>query len=122
MLGYAWCLGDDGHVEVKYATADGCCDSDFVNSHAVRPDVAMFHQSDDNHCGPCIDFAGNQSDAVFSKRLKKDPPVSVDVIAPSSFSPTSAHNAKLVVGYLMSQPPLRTPQAILAHRTVVLLN
>jgi len=122
MLGYAWCLGDDGHVEVKYATVDGCCDSGFVNSHTVRPDVAVLHRSGDDHCGPCLDFAGNQSDAVFSKRLKRIPSSPINAIISNSFPSTAAQNANLVARNLASQPPPRISQTILAHRTVVLLN
>jgi hypothetical protein len=121
-FGYTWCFGDDGHVEVKYVTLDGCCDGDLVNSDVARYDVPTIHQPDDDHCGSCLDFSTQQNEIAFFKRLKRTPSVSTKVIAPNGFSPILADNAKLVVGHLMSQPPLRTSQTILAHRTVVLLN
>ena len=122
MLGYAWCLGDDGHVEIQYVTSNGCCDSNLENSHSVRPDVATLHQSSDNHCGSCLDFSTQPNEAVFSKRLKRVSSGSIKIISSNSFPSISAQNVKLVVSNLASQPPPRVSQAILAHRTVVLLN
>jgi len=122
MLGYAWCLGEDGHVEINYVTSNGCCDSNFENSHSARPDVATLHQSSDNHCGSCLDFSTQPNEAVFSKRLKRTSSGSINAISSNSFPSISAQNAKLVVGNLASQPPPRISQTILAHRTVVLLN
>ena len=122
MLGYAWCLGDDGHVEIKYATSNSCCDSNFENSHSIRPDVATLHQSSNDHCGSCLDFSAQPNEAVFSKRLKRVSSGSINAITSNSFPSISAQNTKLVVGNLASQPPPRISQTILAHRTVVLLN
>ena len=121
-FGYTWCFGDDGHVEVKYVTLDGCCDGDLENRTVASYDVPTIHQPDDDHCGSCLDFSTQQNEIVFLKRLKRTPSVSTKVIAPDSSSPSLADNAKLVVGHIMSLPPLRTSQTILAHRTVVLLN
>ncbi len=122
MLGYTWCLGDNGHVEVKYVTSNSCCDTNFEDSHSVRPGVATLHQSSDNHCGSCLDFSTQPNEAVFSKRLKRVSSDSINTISSNSFPSISTQNAKLVVGNLALQPPPRISQTILAHRTVVLLN
>jgi hypothetical protein len=121
MLSYAWCLGDDGHVEINYVTSNGCCDSNLETSHIVRPNVSTLHQSSNNHCGSCLDFSAQPNEAVFSKRLKRISSGSI-AITSNGFPPISAQDAKLVVGNLASQTPTRISQTILAHRTVVLLN
>lgn len=122
MLDYTWCLGDDGHVEIKYVTSNGCCDSNFENSHISRSEVATLHQSSDNHCGSCLDFSTQPNEAVFAKRLKRVSSNPIKAITANGFPSISAQNAKLVVSNLASQPPPRISQTILAHRTIVLLN
>jgi hypothetical protein len=121
-LGYTWCFGDDGHVDIKYATVDSCCDKGSGSRDAARYEGTTIHQPVDDHCVSCLDFSTQQDEAAFLKRIKKVLSFSAKINAPSSFSMVSTQDAKMVAGHLMSQPQPRTSQTILAHRTVVLLN
>ena len=120
--GYAWCFGEDGHSEIEEATIAGCSDNQFEPKEFIKYDTPTLHGSENEHCGPCLDFSAQQSETVFSKRLKKILQTPVDTIkqdvSPQNFSQT----VKLIAVNLASQPPPRISQTILAHRTVVLLN
>jgi hypothetical protein len=120
--GYAWCFGEDGHSEIEEATVAGCHDGQDKPGEAVRHDTPTLHNSEDEHCGPCLDFSLQQDEANFSKRLKKAPAIPIEITSLNGFTFAFAQSVKLVSGNLASQPPPRISQAILSHRTVVLLN
>lgn len=122
LFGYAWCVGDDGHVEVSYVPGDGCCDGELSRSATQTHNRPGFSQASDDGCGLCLDFSTQQSDAVFLKRLKRSLTPSADALSPKSFFPGITQSLKLTVSCLAAQSPPRIAQAILAHRTVVLLN
>lgn len=120
---FAWCFGEDGHSIVEEATITGCVDGDGQDTSkvAVKHDTPSLHSSNDKHCGPCLDFSAQQSEAVFSKSCKKHLRAPTDLISLSIFTQSFAQSVTLVVGNLAPQPPPRISQRILAHRTIVLL-
>ena len=120
--GYAWCFGEDGHSAIEEATVAGCHDGQDKPGEAVRHDTQTLYNSDDEHCGPCLDFSLQQGETTFSKQFKKTSPPPFKVTSLNSFTFAFVQSAKLVSGNLASQPPPRISQTILAHRTVVLLN
>ena len=122
LLGYAWCVGDDGHVEVSYATGSGCCDDGHELSSAIQYDTPSLSQASDDHCGLCLDFTAQQSDAVFFKRFKKTLTIPVETLSSNNSSLSIIYSTKLVVDAPLPQPPPRIAQFLLVHRTVVLLN
>ncbi|MGK2906584.1 MAG: hypothetical protein ACSLFH_09600 [Desulfuromonadales bacterium] len=121
VFGYAWCVGDDGHVGIDVFTDKSCCADDFQGDKAVRSDLSAISQSSE-HCGLCLDFSAQQSDAVFLKRLKRIPTTSSDTVSPKSHTQIAPRNDNLVVGHLMPRFQPRISQTMLAHRTVVLRN
>jgi hypothetical protein len=120
--GYAWCFGDDGHTAIEEATVAGCTDGQDELGEAVGYDTPTLHNSEGEHCGSCLDFALQQSEAYFSKRFNKALTAPIEVKSLNDFTFAFAQSTKLVSGNLASQPPPRISQTILAHRTVVLLN
>jgi hypothetical protein len=122
VFGYAWCIGDDGHVEVSYAKNIGCCVDELDSHTADRYDVPTISMPNGDSCGLCLDFSVQQYDAVFFKRIKKFSTLSVAALPSHILSAKAVQRDSLVAGNLASQPPPRVSQAILAHRTVVLLN
>ena len=122
MPGYAWCFGDDGHIDVEYVAGSGCADDASAASAADNQNVASYSQSDEEHCGPCLDFDIQLNDATTKKRLENKAPVCIDAIAINAFTTFSSQTVKMVVGNLVPQPPPRISQSILNHRTVVLLT
>ncbi len=122
LLGYAWCVGDDGHVEVSYATGSGCCDDDQELNTGSQYDTPSLSQASGAHCGLCLDFTAQQSDAVFFKRFKRTLTAPVEVLSSNYSSLSVIYSTKLVADAHLPQPPPWIAQTILAHRTVVLLN
>lgn len=120
-LGYAWCVGDDGHVEVGYSIDSNCCVED-LKSHSVnRYDAPSIRHASGDSCDLCFDFTVQQYDVVFFKRVKR---TSVSAVAPfpsNVLSPNMVQNAQLVASLALQSPP-RVSNTILAHRTVVLRN
>jgi len=119
--GYAWCVGEDGHVGVSYSNNSGCCIDDqksrFVNSY----DSPTVSHAKDASCGLCRDFTLQQYDAVFFKRVKRTSGTSVSPFASNVLPANGGQKTQLVAG-LTFQPPPRISKTILAHRTIVLLN
>ncbi len=121
-LGLSWCFGDDGHVEL--ATVNGCGDSAAelaANSHCEdNPELGSEAES----CGPCLDYALEQDEAIFAKRLHKAPLALIDLLAPKPQTTNFATNSNTngAVGRLARQPQPRISQTILLHRTTVLLT
>jgi hypothetical protein len=122
MPGYAWCFGDDGHVDIEYIAGSDCADGVSAPISADKHNEYSFSQSDEEHCGPCLDFYIQLNDATTTKRLENKAPVSIGAIAITAVPSLSAQTVKMLVGNLVPQPPPRIAQTILNHRTVVLLN
>ena len=120
--GYAWCFGDDGHVEIEYISGSDCADDACATNLSDTLSESTFSQPDEDHCGPCLDLDIQLNDATTTKRLENKAPVTLDAIAITSLPSPSAQTVKMVVGNLVPQPPPRIAQSILNHRTVVLLN
>jgi hypothetical protein len=122
MPGYAWCFGDDGHVDIEYIAGSDCADDALAANLSDKLYATSFSQSDEDHCGPCFDLDIQLNDATTTKRLENKAPVSLGAIAITALPSLSAQTVKLLVGNLIPQPPPRIAQSILNHRTVVLLN
>ncbi|MCK4507463.1 MAG: hypothetical protein KAU27_02910 [Desulfuromonadales bacterium] len=122
LLGYAWCVGDDGHVEVSYATGRDCCDDGQEQGATEQYDVPTISQASGDSCGLCLDFSTQQCEAVFFKRIKRTSTASLVPLSANNSLPSAMQSVKLVAAVPLPQPPLRVAQAILSQRTVVLLN
>jgi len=122
LLGYVWCVGDDGHVEVIYTTGNDCCDDDQVRGTANHYDGSSISQSNSDHCGSCLDFAAQQCEAVFFKRIKRASVAPVEPLSPNNSHPSAMQSIKQVAGFVLPQAPSGIAQAIVFHRTVVLLT
>lgn len=120
--GYAWCFGDDGHLDVKYIAASGSAAEVSAPTRSDQHEGLSLAQSDEEHCGPCLNFVIQLNDATATKRLENRAPVSIGAIAISTLPSLSAQTVKMVIGNLLPQPPPRIAQSILHHRTVVLLT
>ena len=120
LFGYAWCFGDDGHVDVSYSNGGGCCDEGLEKRTADRYAVPTLSQLSTDSCGSCLDISAQQRGAVFFKRLKQVSTPSVATLSANSFSLKKVQGA-LWVARLTSLSPRVSP-TLLAHRTVVLLN
>ena len=121
-FGYAWCVGDDGHVEVNYISGGDCCADDSSNRDVDRYDVTAISHSDGEHCGLCLDSSAKPSEAIFLKRLKRTSTVSIATVSLNNFPSPVLKGSKLLAGNRATLSLPRVSQAILAHRTVVLLN
>lgn len=122
LLGYVWCVGDDGHVEVSYTSGNDCCGDDHVHSSTKRYDGPSISQNSADHCGSCLDFSAQQCEAVFLKRLKRTSLVSLEPLSPNKSLPSAMQSVKLIAANHFRHPSQRVAQAILFHRTVVLLS
>ena len=120
LFGYAWCFGDDGHVEVNYTKGVSCCSEDLENRSADRYVTATISQSSGDFCGSCLDVSTQQCGAVFLKRLKRASTASVAILTANFFSPKRVQGSPWVARLTPLSP--RVSPTILAHRTVVLLN
>ena len=121
LLGYVWCVGDDGHVEVTYTVGGDCCADGEEQGTANHYDGPSITQASGDHCGSCLDFSAQQCEAVFFKRIKRTSLVSLDPVSPNNSLPSTMQSIKLVAS-LLPQPPPGVAQTILFHRTVVLLT
>jgi hypothetical protein len=122
VFGYAWCVGDDGHVEVSYTKADVCCATDSENRNNDSSNGTVISRFDGEGCGLCLDFSALQSEAVFFKRLKRASTISLPPFSHNSSPAMAVQSIKLLVGNSVSPPLPKISQTLLAHRTVVLLN
>jgi hypothetical protein len=122
IMGYVWCLGDDGHVEVNYTVGNDCCDDGHVRSPAEHYDGPTISQANTDHCGSCLDFSAQNYEAVFFKRLKRTSPVSLEPLSPNNSLTSAMQSVRLATVNHSRQPSLRIAQAILFQRTVVLLS
>jgi hypothetical protein len=122
VLGCTECVGCESSQRVN-ALADKECGADErIYDHDDSHDVPAIDQFGDEQHGSCPDCSISQGSTVFSKRTKRIPTAATVPVILKDFSLTSATSIKLVVGNLAPQPPTKTSQTLLAHRTVVLLN
>jgi len=121
VLGFAWCVGNDGHVEFERGTRHNCGDENFTDENFGRNDARIILGTNYECCGPCLDLS-IQNEAYIIKRLKKTSVAPSDAISQNVFPRNTIQSTKLLVGNLITQQPSRISQTILAHRTVVLLN
>ena len=122
VFGCSECVDGEKSQRVNTSVSKCCCTNDLRNSHGDSHDVPVIYQLGDEHQGSCLDCSTLQDSSVFSKRTKRIS-AAATIAAISNYSPlTAAKDARLVVGNLATQPPTRTSQTLLAHRTVVLLN
>jgi coenzyme F420-reducing hydrogenase beta subunit len=120
VFGYAWCFGDDGHVEVNYSKGGSCCSEDFESHSVNRYNTPSISQLKLDSCGSCLDFSAQQSDAVFFKRVKRTSVSTVVTFSTNFFSTKVVQSAPCIAKQISSSP--RVSPTLLAHRTVVLLN
>ena len=118
--GFAWCIGEDGHFEIEYI-ATGDFGGGVTGSSGNMTGESSI-QIDEDHCGPCLDFIFQSHEAMSANRPHHKTSKSHDVFALKIFPSITCQTVKLVVGNLVPQPPPRISQAILEHRTIVLLN
>jgi len=116
--GFAWCIGEDGHFEIEYIAAEGC------GGETVASDIIAGSPSvhiDEDHCGPCRDFYLPSPEAMSANRFHPKTLPSPDFIASNRIPSITFQAASLIVANLVPQPPPRISQAVLEHRTTVLL-
>ena len=118
-LGYAWCFGDDGHSKIEQATLNGCADRGDGCSTRLRYAREGLSNVDVEQSRPCSDLLLDRSNAFVSKRIVKDTKVDSTLKAQVASSPV-AYNQQIKSKYISHSP--RVSQAVLAQRTVVLLN
>lgn len=120
LFGYAWCFGDDGHVDVSFTRNVNCCNEALEKRSANRDVLPNISQRSADSCGSCLDVSTQQRGAVTFKRLKQVSTPSVAASVTSSFSHKKAHGTAWSVR--LASRSLRVSPTILAQRTVVLLN
>jgi hypothetical protein len=118
-FGFAWCLGDDGLSRIEKATPNGCADRKYGCADVEPSGISSIIKTDDSHCSPCSDLLIKQGSAIVSKRDAKTFKAALVARSPIAFVPVSAQQT---VKSLPVTRALWVSQAILAHRTVVLLN
>jgi hypothetical protein len=118
-FGYAWCYGDDGRTRVEQASVNGCADRQGECQPLPRNLPVTIAGPDSDHSPQCSDVLIGSDEVVVTKRSDKSlklPIVSSPVVLLFSASDTQPNQFFTVLS------PKRVSQAILAHRTVVLLN
>jgi len=118
---YAWCIGDDDHLEIERFEIGGCVDEGLNDRDSNGHDSVSVNEFGEDHCGPCVDFYIPSNDVITLKQLKSFSPAYLDTFSTGSVTPHSFQVAKMVVGNLVPQPPPRISSQVLTHRTVVLL-
>jgi hypothetical protein len=118
-FGFAWCVGDDGRTRVEQASVNGCADRQGechpLDSYAPISISGL----DSEHSSSCSDVLIGSDEVVISKRIVKPHKLSlVDNVEVFPLKASDNQPRQL----LAVTPPQRVSQAILAHRTVVLLN
>lgn len=122
VFGCSACVGDERSERVTSSADKGCCIDGLISNHEDGDDVIFIHNLGDDQRGSCADCSTQQGSTVFSKRTNRVPTAVIPSIISRSFPQTATAKFKLVVGNLAPQPPTKTSQTLLAHRTVVLLN
>jgi hypothetical protein len=121
VLGFTWCVGNDGHVELERGTGHDCGDENFASENYCKNASPIIFGTSYECCGPCLDLS-LQNEAYIVKRLKKITVAHSDAINLNVFPRNAVRKTNLLVRNLITQHPPRISKTILAHRTVVLLN
>jgi len=119
--GYVWCLGEDGHAALEYAAGGSCGPGAQPQDQDCHGEVIFDLPSQEEHCGPCLDIPHSLN--AISKRTQDHKDFQSHILFQST-AQVSAIPAfsRTLTANLYPQPPPRISQAILSHRTVVLLN
>ena len=118
--GFAWCFGEDGHIEIEYVSTGDCGDRPAASPSKVAG-TSQAH-IDEDHCGPCQDIYLQAHEARSVGRIYFKAPLDPGALAFNTNPSISSPTVRMVVGNLVPQPPPRIPRSILEHRTIVLLN
>lgn len=118
--GFVLCIGENGHSAYEHSLAGKCAPSE--TSCPVRAACNISSCSVD-HCGPCQDYVTNFDS--LSGRVRSDLDISTSVSLPdiSAVSiPAVTVFLRDLTANLSPLPPPRPYTALIALRTVVLLN
>lgn len=118
----SWCVSASHRAQIEKSFASdcgGCCEGAgatcLVKGAKTRaPECAQ--------CYPCLDFSTQPDKATLVKRFAKIPVFSIAAAVSNAFTPMPSLAGKPLNGNPALQLQTRISQAILAHRTVVLLN
>lgn len=117
--GFAWCIGEDGHFEIEYEAIKGC-GIGAIGSTVDPVDGSSVHIKEDNR-GACLDIYLQSGEAISNKRLYEKVIKTADTLALSAPPLFTSQAVKMVIANLVPRPPQRITQAVLDHRTIVLL-
>jgi len=119
--GLVFCFADDGHVEFEYASEGRCRDGYVIDIDIPDNEVISISAPTESHCGSCNDLDISHTDTTFTKRLLNKSLSSLDIPQMDKVFPYSGSFDRLVLSNFAPQPPPRISQAVLNHRTTVLL-
>jgi len=122
--GFAWCVGEDGHIEVELSVSGDCAGKAFrPSTHSATADASSVYfaaEFDAEHCGPCNDFYFQAHEVISASRHDKTPPSPGLHALDSLIALTYKNNIQPERSFAPVSPQ-RISQAILSHQTVVLL-
>lgn len=122
VLGYVWCLGEDGHSEFESVANKGCYTTPPQQAQGCHNEEgALESHTQEDHCGPCLDIPACLDVTSTRNQSQKGFDVSTGTASLPQIS-LSPIFARVLTKNLLAKSPPRVSQAILAHRTVVLLN
>lgn len=118
-MSFVLCFGDDGHTRVEQASVYGCGNCEEVSDTHWGYNADRLSSRADERTRSCSDLPLSNDSLVYSKRNIKaaDIPILEESTATLYFPPKAYNTQKTPV-----ERPQRVSQAILVHRTVVLLN
>jgi hypothetical protein len=117
---HAWCVSANGeHSILEFAPTGDCSQGDCPPT--AEDSATPGFKADRDGFGPCLDVSSpphwrSKRSRVLSAKLVLPPPAADQVVATLSLA-----NSRVLSGQFPSPPPPRIPDAILLHRTVVLL-
>ncbi len=118
-FGFAWCYGDDGRTRVEQASVNGCADRQSECHPLDSYGPTSISVLDSEHPSSCSDVLIGSDEVVISKRIVK--PLKLSLVDNVEVFPLKiSDNQPRQLFPVLS--PQRVSRAILAHRTVVLLN
>lgn len=118
-FGYAWCSDEDGRTRLEQASVNGCADRQGECLALETFEPPRFSDLDRGHSAPCSDVLIDKDGAVVAKRILKH----LKLPMTGNAQGLSFKNLDTQALQFVSTPASnRVPLAILAHRTVVLLN
>jgi len=120
--GYVWCVAESGRAVLEYAKNNSCTSEASAGKEDCHSEEGFLDDLDqDDHCGPCLDVSATIE--VTNSRHKDQKEILAPAGLPNkSFLLPDRIFAEVLTPGLLSQPPPRVSQTLLAHRTVVLLN